>query len=158
MKNKFLSKAVKKSSTSFKKMFSKKNAPKVMLLIGILIILFIVRKKFLMKEGFESTSSTFGTDIKDGKKLVLFYADWCGHCKKFKPIWDDMSNQSNKDGKNKLLKIDLGGDDPKNTSIMEKYKVDGFPTVALLNNGKLEETYNGERSKEALSNFISKKI
>lgn len=153
MKNKFLSKAVKKSSSTFKKMFSKKNAPKVMLLIGILIILFIVRKKFLMKEGFESTPSSFGTDIQGGKKLVLFYADWCGHCKKFKPIWDDMSN-----GNDKLLKIDLGGDDPNNAAIMDKYNVDGFPTVALLNNGNLEQTYNGERSKEALSNFISKSL
>ena len=33
-----------------------------------------------------------------GKKgtLILFYADWCGHCSTFKPIWNKLK-MDNKD-------------------------------------------------------------
>ena len=24
-------------------------------------------------------------------KLVFFYADWCHHCKQFKPIWEEVN-------------------------------------------------------------------
>ena len=152
--NKFINKTMKKTSKTIKTMLKKKNLPKVLLLLAVLLILFFIRKRFLVAEGFESSPSDFGTEVQNGKKLVLFYADWCGHCKRFKPDWDDLSKEMNKDDK-KMVKVNLGGDDSKNEEIMAKYNVDGFPTVALLNNGNLQQVYQGERTKSGLKEFMT---
>ena len=26
------------------------------------------------------------------KKVILYYADWCGHCTHFKPVWKALKN------------------------------------------------------------------
>jgi protein disulfide-isomerase-like protein len=152
--NKFIKKTMNKTSKTLKTMLKKKNLPKVLLLLAVLLVLIFIRKRFLVSEGFESSPSNFGTDVESGKKLVLFYADWCGHCKRFKPDWDDLSKEMNKDDK-KMVKVNLGGDDSKNEEIMAKYNVDGFPTVALLNNGNLQQVYQGERTKSGLKEFMT---
>ena len=40
-------------------------------------------------------------------------------------------------------------------SLMDKYKVDGFPTILLLGeNGKKLETYDGPRTADGLSKLL----
>jgi NAD-dependent DNA ligase len=57
-------------------MFTKKNLPRLVILLIILIVLYFVYNKFL-KEGFtnEITSDDVEGHVKSGTKLVLFYAD-----------------------------------------------------------------------------------
>ena len=57
------------------------NLPKLTFMIAILLALYYVYVNYL-KEGFELEPSKLEDEISEGKKLVLFYADWCGHCKK----------------------------------------------------------------------------
>ena len=68
-------------------LFTTKNMPRLIILIIILGVLFFVYEKFLKDtEGFEIESRDIDSQVKSGTKLVLFYADWCGHCQKVKPI------------------------------------------------------------------------
>ena len=82
-----------------------KSKPFMVILAAILG--FFIFKRFTScgaVEGFTSKPSTFESDVSSGKKLVWFYADWCGHCKSMKTEWDTASSKV--DGK--MIKINLG--------------------------------------------------
>jgi thiol-disulfide isomerase/thioredoxin len=79
--------------------------------------------------------------------LILFKADWCGHCKTFKPTWEKVSEIYNK--KYNFVVYDAD----KQTDKFKEYKVDAFPTV-LVKNGNNVMSYEGDRSFDDLNNFI----
>ena len=127
----------------------KKNINIILILIALGIILSSV---ITIREGFESSSSSFNNDIASGKKLVWFYAPWCGHCKTMNNDWNDAASVVNI-GENHMIKINVGNkDNVEHSKIAGQYNIQSFPTILLLNNGQKEEEYNGERSKTA---FIS---
>jgi protein disulfide-isomerase-like protein len=130
-------------------MFNNKNLYRTLMIIGALIIIYLIYKNYL-KEGFESSASKFEKDLTNDTKLVLFYADWCGHCKQFKPIWNETADEVNKGGKKIMISVDVGGKDQESSKISEKYGVDGFPTVVIFSNGSKSGMYNGDRTKEGL--------
>ena len=153
-----------KFTTIFKKVLRLLKINKVMQFIKdkpFIIILAAVLGFFIFKrfssckniEGFESKPSTFQSDVSNGKKLVWFYADWCGHCKSMKTEWDTASNKV--DGK--MVKVNLGDSkDSKVEEISKKYNIDGFPTILLLHNGEIEETYEQERKASDFESFVNK--
>jgi thioredoxin-like negative regulator of GroEL len=79
--------------------------------------------------------------------VILFKADWCGHCKTFKPTWEKISEIYNK----KFNFVTYDAD--KQTEKFKEYKVDAFPTV-LVKNGNNLMSYEGDRSFDDLNNFI----
>jgi thiol-disulfide isomerase/thioredoxin len=135
-------------------MFTKKNLPRLVILLIMLIVLYFVYNKFL-KEGFtnEITSDDVEGHVKSGTKLVLFYADWCGHCKKIKPIWEETSSQVN-DEELKMIKVNCGEGTPADQKIMKKYSIDGYPTIIKFVDGKAQ-LYQGERDVESFKEALS---
>lgn len=127
-------------------------------IILILIALIVIACSFItIHEGFESSPSSFNNDIALGKKVVWFYAPWCGHCKTMHKDWDDAASTVNI-GENHMVKINIGNkDDTEHSIIASKYNVQSFPTILLLNNGHKEEEYNGERSKAAFISYCKNK-
>ncbi len=83
--------------------------------------------------------------------LMLFHADWCGHCQRFMPTFDKFSNNVNR---SKINIIKFNAD--KDKSYVESFKVEGFPTV-LLHEPKTRSfiTYNGDRSMSDLIKFVN---
>lgn len=83
----------------------------------------------------------------DKISVILFKADWCGHCKNFKPTWEKVSNMY----KQKYNFIVYDADSQ--TEKFKEYKVDAFPTV-LIKTGDNIKPYDGDRSFEDFSNFL----
>jgi protein disulfide-isomerase-like protein len=130
-----------------KKACSPSQLPKLLILILILVVLFYVYTKYL-KEGFQCKPDELEPLLESPEKtLVLFYADWCGHCKKLKPEWDKCAKDVNTD-KKRMIKVDVGGKSKEEQALVEKYGVDGFPTILVFQNGS-HEPYQGERSVDA---------
>ena len=133
------------------------NINKVLFLIAILLVLYFMYSKFL-NEGFEVKAESFESEISpNDKTLVMFYADWCGHCKKLKPVWDETSKEvnANEDSGVKMVKVNCGdpGKNDKHKYIMKKYEIAGYPTIKLIQGDKVEE-YNGNRTKDDMLKFL----
>lgn len=83
---------------------------------------------------------------RNNKTLILIKADWCGHCKAFKPIWEQLP--SHLDNINfKLL------DSENNKDIIQKYNIKGYPSIFLEIGDKRIE-YNGKRDLESIKEFV----
>jgi protein disulfide-isomerase len=77
----------------------------------------------------------------------------CGHCKKLTPIYDEVATElANQGSPVKLAKIDAD----EYSSVKGTYGVQGFPTLIFYNKGQSQK-YNGQRSKEFMVNWLSKK-
>lgn len=60
--------------------------------------------------------------------LVLVYADWCGHCNRFKPMMKELENLSNRSIQMVRVRDDMY---PK-SSLAAKNKVEGYPSLLLV--------------------------
>ena len=133
------------------------NMNKVLILLAILLVLYLVHHFLLSKEGFESSAEELEQHVGEKQKsMVLFYADWCGHCKQFMPEWDKISNEINEVQENvKLIKVNCG--DPQNNKthkkIMDTYSIQGYPTIKVIENGNAKE-YDGDRTSSGIKSYL----
>jgi len=88
--------------------------------------------------------------------VVLYYAEWCGHCKTFTPTWDELANKC-KDKMN-FAKIEQSNFNKKELGYNPGENIEGYPTIYLRKNGKDVEQYSGERSLEALEKYIDSNV
>jgi thiol-disulfide isomerase/thioredoxin len=81
-------------------------------------------------------------------KVQLFYANWCGHCNKFKPEWEEFKKLA-KGGGIEYEEYEADKDKQK----VDEANVSGFPTIRITMNGNTED-YNGERTADAILSFV----
>lgn len=89
---------------------------------------------------------------KELPELILYYADWCPHCQRFKPVWEELKNELGK-SKIKLTEVDAVADPER----VKQDNVEGYPTIRLVKPQEIVE-YKGDRTKEALIDFVNKNI
>ncbi|ESN93312.1 hypothetical protein HELRODRAFT_194128 [Helobdella robusta] len=81
--------------------------------------------------------------------IVLFYAPWCGHCKKLEPIWEELGERYAQNPKVLVAKMDS------TTNELENMDIKNFPSVKLFIRGTKDVVdYSGERSLMAISAFV----
>lgn len=67
----------------------------------------------------------FESMIKMGPVFVLVYADWCGHCKRFKQnMWDEVANNTNKSVNTAAVHYDMV-----DKTSMKNTPIEGYPTL-----------------------------
>jgi thiol-disulfide isomerase/thioredoxin len=113
----------------------------IVLGIVLLVSIFMLCKP---KSSFQASTQSKGMTDKSEAPLiskdsvVVVYADWCGHCKNFKPDMEKAARQSSK-------VVLLNSDTPEGKKFMKENNVNGFPSV--VQNGK---TLNIPRTADAL--------
>ena len=117
------------------------------------IVLVLMQGTDSIVENFEASSSNFLDSVSSGRKLVWFYAPWCGHCKSMHKDWDNAAAEVNL-GDNTMIKVDVGDQNNKeHAKINKQFGVSGYPTILLLNNGKKEQEYSGGRTQNDFINY-----
>ena len=98
------------------------------------------------------TDSTFDKALEKYEYLlVLFYAPWCGHCKKIHPEYEKAAKTLRKENLY-LSKVDATVE----KKLAEKFEIQGFPTVKLFIKGEPIE-YTGGRKEQEVINWMRKK-
>lgn len=53
------------------------------------------------------TAANFQDFVMKGDTFVKFYAPWCGHCKKLKPVWSLLGKELNQKEPINIAKVNL---------------------------------------------------
>ena len=97
-------------------------------------------------------------DASKQAELILFSVDWCPHCKTAKPIWEELKTEyENKqiNGYNVLFTdVNCTNESPEIEKMIATYKIEGYPTIKLLKDGKVIE-YDAKPSKSTLTEFLN---
>ena len=65
-----------------------------------------------------------------GRFLVLFYADWCPFCTKFKPIIENYQNKLSY----KIIGAQMNEDE---NPLWDLFKIESIPTMIAFDNGEI---------------------
>ena len=122
-------------------------------LLMILVISTITMITYLCVKCMKSkTSESFSEN--SNKTLIFFKATWCGHCNRFKPVWDEfVSECQQKNEQTNLLELDIDNEESK--PLMEKHNVRGFPHVVLVEDNRDDIVFTKNRTKEDLLAFLN---
>lgn len=78
----------------------------------------------------------------------MFYAPWCGHCKKLMPKWEELANLHSGNSMN-VGRIDCDEEQ----DLCSAFEIQAYPRLLYLSDQKYYR-YKGERGLEALENFV----
>jgi thiol-disulfide isomerase/thioredoxin len=87
-----------------------------------------------------------------GNWIILYYANWCGHCKVFKPEWERLKSMVPEHINTAEIESEMIPQMP------NKPQIQGFPTMKLYSNNKDIGDYNGERSGKAILTHLEKSM
>lgn len=92
-------------------------------------------------------------EMNGGSKMdiMLFKAEWCGHCKNFTPVWNSLQQMD--EFKNKFNFITF--DSKENKTEFEEYKVNEYPTLMVKKDENNLDEYNGPREMEHMIEFLN---
>ena len=93
-------------------------------------------------------------DKADKHTIVLFFADWCGHCQHLKPTWNQMTDKLKSKRNIQLIEVE----DTNMGLVPKKYKksILGYPTILKFKGGKLMEQFTGNRTLDEIVAFVQK--
>lgn len=90
-----------------------------------------------------------GENITD-KVIILYHANWCGHCRNMMPEWEKFESAYNKSS-NEILNTYktrisiIKYEESSNAEKIQEANVQGFPTIKIESRGAINE-YRGDRT------------
>ena len=136
----------------------------IIILITILLFLFLImiiynnfikgliNKNHQVNKEFASPSSS------DDVLILYFYTQWCPYCKQSMPEikkFEDYVTGLNAENSYKITVTKIDCDE--NTTMADKYKIQGYPTIKLIYKGKVYD-YDAKPTKENLIQFLETTI
>ena len=127
-----------------------------------LIIFFAVVLAFVAYSVFVyySNKKKFKTSDSSTKsaEILFFFTNWCPHCTSAKPEWnafkEQYKNQDVNGYKLAFKEIDCTKESSESEMLMEKYKVEGYPTIKLIIDDKVID-FDAKTTKQNLIQFVN---
>ena len=111
------------------------------LFIGFLFIIFILNPKESMSE----------VKVPKGNVVLYFTAEWCGPCKRLKPVMESVAQKS---PKIKLVIADV----EQNPKLSTKYKVTSLPSLYFLKDGVVVDELHGFQNEQVILEKVGKLV
>lgn len=97
------------------------------------------------------------TDPKEAT-IYFFYADWCPHCKKAKPVWEDFKNNYNGKTVNgyKLNVVSVNcsnAEQPETANMIDRFDIKSYPTIKIQFGDQIYE-FDAKITPENLEQFV----
>lgn len=127
------------------------NLSKTILVVGIVVVLLVVLA--FISKGSEGFMPGFGTSgAPPVGKFVMYYADWCPHCKSVKPEFQDFSKAGvvNVNGQN----VEVGMVEESEKEKMAGKPVKGFPTFLFETSDGQTVEFSGPRTRDGWMQFL----
>lgn len=115
--------------------------------------------KFFNQIQGQSVKSELDSNAAESKDAImyLFKVDWCPHCKKAEPIFNEVEEEVKAkpfDGHNVTFKIVDCEAEP---TMADKFSVSGYPTIKLDKGGEIIE-YDAKPDKQHLMDFLNSSL
>eukprot|EP00825_Cyclidium_porcatum_P043244 TRINITY_DN608_c0_g1_i4.p2 TRINITY_DN608_c0_g1~~TRINITY_DN608_c0_g1_i4.p2 ORF type:complete len:280 (-),score=46.98 TRINITY_DN608_c0_g1_i4:378-1217(-) len=82
--------------------------------------------------------------------FIMFFAPWCGHCKRLIPTWEQLATKYKASTTVKIAAIDCEA----NSDTRNQFGISGFPTLIFFDNTGKQYSFRERRDLETLSKFI----
>jgi len=134
----------------------------IILVIVIIIaigIYYLVKSQTSKKSDYRS-NTTPATGISNGKEaeIMLFYVDWCPHCKTAKPEWEQVKTEYENKTVNGyhviFTDVNCTNETPDVEKMINNYKIEGYPTIKMLKDGQVVE-FDAKPTKANLEQFLN---
>lgn len=143
----------------------------ILILIFCVILIHLFLNDFLIKSTCSNKKEPFqdigvmnntipvcnDNNLNDNKtKVYLFYADWCGHCKHYKPIFNEFKDKVSNDKNIVIIEVNVDDEIPDKNTLYKKYDVDGFPTTVIEKNNNMVKLVGKKTIEELMDVCYSK--
>jgi thiol-disulfide isomerase/thioredoxin len=133
----------------------------------ILISILLVIIGYYTYTEYSKNSTTFNANREQGSKdtnsdksasLMLFYVDWCPHCKTAKPEWEELKAEY--DGKSingynvSFVEYNCTNENAEVSQLMDTYNIEGYPTIKLIKDNQVIE-YDAKPTKSTMEQFLN---
>ncbi|XP_044758087.1 thioredoxin domain-containing protein 5 [Coccinella septempunctata] len=102
------------------------------------------------------TVENYAEELPKRNHFIMFYAPWCGHCRRLAPTWEQLAEMLNEDDSNvRIAKVDCTVD----KKICSDEDVTGYPTLKFFKKGNSNgEKFRGPRDLPTLTTFINEQL
>jgi thiol-disulfide isomerase/thioredoxin len=99
----------------------------------------------------DNDASKLSNLLKSGNWMVLYYAEWCGHCKAMKPEWQKaVESMTTKNQAKQIQNINIADViSDQIPQLTHKPDIKGFPTINIYVNGKPKATFSDSSPRDA---------
>ena len=109
---------------------------------NILILIFCIILIHLFLNDFLSSikcTKNLKENFKNNNNIIIyfFYADWCGHCKDYKPHFNQFKKKLSNDPNVKFIEINAD-DTSVDKTLQDKFNIEGYPTTVIVKNNDID--------------------
>jgi thiol-disulfide isomerase/thioredoxin len=141
------------NTTAMKSYLTQNNA---LLVMGILVLVclgifgyykYTQKPKYIDNKEYESDNSSKNGAI----DVYYFYVDWCPHCKKSRPVWEQLKSDMPIISGRPVRYHEVDCDN--NPQQANKFEVTSYPTIKMVNDKQVTE-YDAKPEVVTLKQFI----